>query len=266
MAFEELKQKQSAVWGTGPYQNITDTLTDIHELVIERLGPEPGTTLLDLACGTGAVAERAAERGADVTGVDLAPALIETAKERAQERRLDIDYRVGDCENLDLEDASFDLVASTCGVMFAPDHDATARELARVVKQGGRIGLANWTPVEMGLPALFNIMKPFQPTPPPGIGYPFNWGDTQHVEGLLGDAFELDYETHVSPVRFGSGEEYWELFASSYGPTRTLAESLDDERREDLHRSWVDFMESNFRRDGEVVHDREWLLVLGMRR
>jgi SAM-dependent methyltransferase len=266
VAFDELKQRQSVVWGTGPYQNITDTITDIHEVVVDRLQPESGQKLLDLACGTGAVAERAAERGADVTGVDLAPALIETAKERARERGLDIDYRVGDCEQLDLEDATFDLVASTCGVMFAPDHDATARELARVVRPDGRIALANWMPVELGLPALFNIMKPFQPTPPPGIGYPFDWGDRQHVEELLGDAFELDFENHVSPVRFPSGEGYWELFSSSYGPTRTLAENLDDDRREELHRSWVDFMEANFRRDGEVVHEREWLLVLGTRR
>ena len=86
MAFEELKAKQSMMWGTGPYQNVTDTITDIHERVVDRLAPTEGVSWLDLACGTGAVAERAAEAGADVTGVDLAPALIETAKERASER------------------------------------------------------------------------------------------------------------------------------------------------------------------------------------
>jgi len=168
MAFEELKQRQSVVWGTGPYQNVTDTITDIHERVIKRLEPGPGVKWLDLACGTGAVAELAADAGAEVTGVDLAPGLIETAKERAQERGLDIDYQVGDCENLELEDGSFDVISSTCGVMFAPDHQATANELARVVKPGGRIGLANWTPAEKGLAALFRIMKPFQPPPPEG--------------------------------------------------------------------------------------------------
>jgi 2-polyprenyl-3-methyl-5-hydroxy-6-metoxy-1,4-benzoquinol methylase len=98
VAFEELKQKQSVVWGTGPYQNITETVTDIHEKVIERLDPRPGVKWLDLATGTGAVAELAAKRGAEVTGVDLAPALIETAQERAGEQGLDIDYRVGDCD------------------------------------------------------------------------------------------------------------------------------------------------------------------------
>src|SRR6187200_638295 len=102
MAYEELKQRQSAMWGNGPYQRITETLGDIHELVIERLDPRPGDRWLDLACGTGAISERAAAAGANVTGVDLAPALIETAKERAREADLEIDYRVGDAENLDL--------------------------------------------------------------------------------------------------------------------------------------------------------------------
>jgi SAM-dependent methyltransferase len=266
MAFEELKQKQSVVWGTGPYQNITETITDIHERVVDRLAPESGTKWLDLATGTGAVAERAAEAGADVTGIDLAPALIETAKERARERGLDIDYRVGDSESLDLEDGSFDVVSSTCGVMFSPDHEASARELARVVKPGGRIGLANWTPVENGLAALFRIMKPFQPTPPTGIGYPFDWGDEQHVKDLLGDSFELEIERHVSPLRLPSGEAYWQLFSTSYGPTKTLADSLDDGRREELHRSWVDFADTELASNGGIEHKREWVLVYGTRR
>jgi SAM-dependent methyltransferase len=266
MAFDELKQKQSVVWGTGPYQNITETITDIHERVIDRLDPQPGVKLLDLACGTGAVAELAAERGADVVGVDLAPGLIETAKERAQERGLEIDYRVGDCENLEFEDGSFDAVSSTCGVMFAPDHEATAHELARVVKQGGRIGLVNWTPAENGLAAIFRLMKPFQPPAPPGAGYPFDWGDEQHVRSLLGDAFELEVEQGVSSLRLPSGEDYWQLFSTSYGPTRTLAEGLDEERREELHRSWVEFSDTTLAANGGIEHAREYVLVLGTRR
>jgi len=266
MAFEELKQRQSVVWGTGPYQNITETIPDIHERVIEKLDPQPGVKWLDLACGTGAVAEQAAERGAEVTGVDLAPGLIETAKERAQERGLDIDYQVGDCENLSFDDGMFDVVSSTCGVMFAPDHQATANELARVVKPGGRIGLANWTPAEKGLAAIFRIMKPFQPTPPEGVGFPFAWGDEQHVKDLLGDSFDLEITRDVSPLRLPNGEAYWELFSSSYGPTRTLSESLDDERREELHRSWVDFVDGELADNGEIEHAREWVLVYGTRR
>jgi ubiquinone/menaquinone biosynthesis C-methylase UbiE len=265
MAFEELKSKQSVMWGKGPYQNVTETITDIHDLIVDRLGAASGIRWLDLACGTGAVAELAAERGADVTGIDLAPALIETAKQRAQERNLEIEYLVGDCENLDVEDGSFDAVSSTCGVMFAPDHEATASELARVVKPGGRIGLANWTP-EGGLAKMFGMMKPFQPPPPEGAGVPFQWGSEEHVQELLGDAFDLELERHVSHLRVGSGEDYWQLFSSSYGPTKTLADSLEDDRREEFHQTWVDFFESNYRSNGEIDHDREWLLVLGTRR
>ena len=110
MAFEELKAKQSVIWGTGPYQNVTETITDHPRAVLDRLAPAAGVRWLDLACGTGAVAERAAEAAAQTSpGVDLAPALIETAKDRARERGLDIDYRVGDCENLEFEDGAFDV-------------------------------------------------------------------------------------------------------------------------------------------------------------
>ena len=262
MAYEELKQRQSVMWGSGPYQRITETLTDIHDLVIERLAPESGDRWLDLACGTGAISERAAGAGANVTGIDLAPVLIETAKERADELRLEIDYRVGDAENLDLPDAGFDKVSSTVGIMFAPDHQAAAGELARVTAPGGRIALANWTPAG-GLGRLFKVMAPYQPAPPPSS--PFDWGDESKVRDLLSDSFELEIEERVSPMRIASGEDYWELFSTSYGPTKTLADSLGD-RREDLHRDWVEFFETNYKSNGEIVHTREYLLVQGTRR
>jgi ubiquinone/menaquinone biosynthesis C-methylase UbiE len=262
MAYEELKQRQSVMWGTGPYQRITEPISAIHELVVERLDPRPDQRWLDLACGTGAVAERAAARGAAVTGIDLAPALLETARERAAELDLAIDYRVGDCERLEVPDGSFDVVSSTCGIMFSPDHEATARELARVVRPGGRIGLVNWTPTG-GVARMFKMMAPFQPAPPPSS--PFDWGDEKRVRELLGEAFDLELEERVSTLRMPSGEAYWELFSTSYGPTKTLADSLG-ERREELHRAWVDFFESNYGADGEIAHTREYLLVLGTRR
>jgi SAM-dependent methyltransferase len=262
MAYQELKQRQSVMWGTGPYQRVTETITDIHEHVVQRLAPGPGVRWLDLACGTGAVAERAAARGATVTGIDLAPALIDTALERAADRGLAIDYRVGDCEQLELADASFDAVSSTCGVMFAPDHEATARELARVTRPGGRLALANWTPTG-GLARMFKVMAPFMPAPPPSS--PFDWGDEDRVRELLGDSFELELEEHVSTLHLPSGEVYWELFSTSYGPTKVLADSLGD-RREELQRAWVEFFETEYRRNGEIQHTREYLLVLGERR
>lgn len=263
MAFEELKQRQSVMWGNGPYQRITDTLADIHELVVSRLEPQPGERWLDLACGTGAVAERAARAGADVVGLDLAPVLIETARERAAEQGLEIDYRVGDCEDLaGIADGSFDIVSSTCGIMFAPDHEATAGELARVVRPGGRIALVNWTP-EGGLGRMFRMMAPFQPAPPPSS--PFDWGREGRLRELLGDAFDLEIEERESTLETADGEEYWQLFATSYGPTKTLAESLEPERREELHRAWVDFFEREYRDGDRIVHTREYLLVHGTR-
>lgn len=264
MPFEDLKQRHATVWSSGPYQGVTETITDIHDVVLDRLAPEPGQRFLDLATGTGAVAELAAQVGADVVGIDIAPGLIEQAKQRAEERGLEIDYRVGDVEALDLEDASFGRIASTCGVMFAPDHEAVARELGRVAEPGGRVALACWTP-DSGLARLFGVMRPFQPPPPEGVGSPFAWGDEQHVRGLLGGDFDLEFETHDSVLEMDSGEAVWELFVRDYGPTKTLYASLDDERREELHRNFVELHEES-RENGGLRFSRTWLLTLGTRR
>ena len=203
MAYEELKQRQSVMWGNGPYQRVTETLTDIHERGGRRAATPAGCALAGLACGTGAVAERAAAAGATVVGIDLAPALIETARERAAGRGLQVDYRVGDCEQLDLaDDKLFDAVSSTCGVMFSPDHEASARELARVTRPGGQIALANWTPTG-GLARMFGVMAPFMPAPPPSN--PFDWGDEAHVRELLGEWFELEFAEHVSTLHAAVG-------------------------------------------------------------
>ena len=170
----------------------------------------------------------------------------------ALDRPLDYDARVGDCERLDLPDAGFDTVSSICGVMFAPDHAATARELARVTHPGGSLALANWTPAG-GVARMFAMMAPFQPAPPPRSR--FDWGDEQRVRALLGEWFELELETHISTLRVPSGEDYWELFSTNFGPTKTLADSLGA-RRDELHRAWVEFFESNYRDGREIAHTR----------
>lgn len=264
VAFAELKQRQSVMWGNGPYERITNTIRDIHELVVERADPKPGERVLDAATGTGAVAILAARCGAEVVGMDLAPVLIDTAQNRAAQEGVAVLCEVGDAEAMPYEDSSFDVVLSTCGVMFAPDHAAVAHELARVTKPGGRLVLACWTP-EGGLGQMFGMMRPFLPPPPEGAGSPFDWGKEDHVRELLGESFELEFEEHDSILRTADGEEYWELFSTSYGPTKSAAEALDYERREEFHQTWVDFFEQ--RREGdEVVHHREWLLTFGSRR
>jgi SAM-dependent methyltransferase len=252
------------IWSAGPYQPVTETIADIHEVATDRLDPGPGTRWLDLACGTGAVAELAAARGARVTGIDLAPALIHTAKERATRLGLDIEYLTGDCQGLDVADASYDAVSSKCGIMFAPDHAASARELVRVTAPGGRIALVNWTPDPDGVMAMFRVMGRFQAAPPPAN--PFDWGDEGHVRALLGDAFDLTFEVGTSPLHLASAEDYWDLFATNYGPTRTLVDSLGA-RGDELRRAWVDrFGEPAYRGNGGLIHEREYLLVLGTRR
>ena len=263
--FEQLKAKQSVMWGNGPYERITDLLTESQGDLVAALQPHAGEKWLDVATGTGAVARMAARGGADVTGLDLAPDLIETARRQTEAEGISIQFDVGDAEALPYEDGSFDVVVSTFGVMFAPDHAAVARELARVTRPGGRLGLASWTE-DSGIGDIFRVMKPFQAAPPPeGVGNPFAWGDEDHVRELLGNDFDLELEVLDTEHRASSGEEVWETFSTSYGPTKTLAESLDEERREELHRSWVDLYERS-RVGDEIVHHRHYLRVLGTRR
>ena len=263
--FEELKAKQSVMWGNGPYEKITDLLTESQHDLVAALQPQAEEKWLDVATGTGAVARMAARAGADATGLDLAPDLIETARRQTEAEGLSVRFDVGDAEALPYEDASFDVVVSTFGVMFAPDHAAVAQELARVTRPGGRLGLASWTE-DSGIGDIFRVMRPFQAAPPPqGVGNPFAWGDEGLVRELLGDDFELELEVLDTEHRPSSGEEAWEIFSTSYGPTKTLAESLDDERREELHRSWVDLYEQS-RVGDEIVHHRNYLRVLGIRR
>src|SRR5262249_53012321 len=157
-----------------------------------RLAPQPREKWLDVGCGPGGVAMRAARAGATVTGLDLSPVMVETARRRAAEAGLEIAYDVGDAESLPYEDASFDVVSSSVGIFLAPDHAAVARELARVVRPGGRLGFTAWRPgsrVEKGV----QLSSRFQPPPPEGAGYPFDWGTEEHVTELLGGAFELEF-------------------------------------------------------------------------
>jgi SAM-dependent methyltransferase len=265
MAFEELKQRQGVVWGSGPFEVVAETIADVHTAVVDAIGDARGKRWLDVACGTGGVTELAAAAGADVTGIDLAPALIATAKERATAKGLDIDYRVGDAENLEVDDAGFDVVTSTFGVMFAPDQPRAAAELARVTGPGGKLALSTWVP-DGGIGEMFTMIAPYQPPLPEGAGAPLDWGRSEHVEELLGEAFELSFETRTSTDSSESGESMWQFYIDNFGPTKTLAASLDDDRREELHRAWVDFFETNYRSDGAIVYPRKWLLVTGTRR
>jgi SAM-dependent methyltransferase len=264
MAFEELKQRQSVVWGSAPVERVAVEIAEIHGALVAELAPQAGETWLDVGTGTGGVAVRAARAGADVTGSDLAPVLIETAKRLAAEEGLDIEYEVGDAEQLPYGDGSFDIVSSSFGAIFAPDHGAVARELARVTRAGGRISLTAWEP-EGGIGDFFRLMARFQPPPPEGAGNPLDWGRKEHASDLLEGDFELRFVRGSLPQTGESGEEVWQLFVTSFGPVKTLYESLDEERREELHKAYVDYYESH-RTNGRVEVPREYLMILGTRR
>ncbi|MBA3841878.1 MAG: class I SAM-dependent methyltransferase [Actinobacteria bacterium] len=263
MAHEELKRRQSVMWGAGSFDEVAEFLGDVHEAVAEALLPADGERWLDLACGTGRIAELAARAGATVVGIDLAPALIETAQARARERGLEIDYRVGDAERLDgVEDAAFDSVSSSFGIMFAPDQVAAAGQLARVTRSGGRIALANWAP-DGSIGTFFRTMGPFQPAPPPSN--PLLWGDEEHVRGLLGETFELSFERRTSPLEWESGAAMWDFMSTKFGPLVTLARSLDAARAAEL-RGAVTGLGEQMRMGDKVVDVRDYLLITGTRR
>jgi SAM-dependent methyltransferase len=263
MAFEELKQRQSVVWGSAPFEKVADEIANIHDHLVSELAPQPGEKWLDVGTGTGGVAVRAARAGANVTGSDLAPALIETAKRLSEEQGLQIRYEVGDAEQLPYGDESFDVVSSSFGAIFAPDHAAVARELARVCRPGGRIGLTAWDP-EGGV-GDFRLQGTFQPPPPPGAGNPLEWGREEHARELLEDDFDLRFVRGMDPQIGESGEQLWQLFLSSFGPLKTLYGSLDKTRREELHRAYLDYYASHTE-NGRVQAPREYVIVLGTRR
>ena len=263
-AFEELKQRQAATWGAAPFENVEATIADMHDELVSRLAPQPGERLLDLGCGTGAVATRAARAGASVTGLDLSPALVETARRRAAAEGLDVEYVVGDCEDLPFADASFDCVCSSVGFIFAPDHARAAGELARACRPDGRIALTSWRP-ESGVGSFFRLVSAYQPSPPEGAGNPLDWGREEYVEDLLGPSFELELVEGTSVLTGASGQELWELLRDNFGPLKALHGSLPPERAEHLAGAVADFYEAD-RVDGEIRHERRYLLILGTRR
>jgi SAM-dependent methyltransferase len=265
MAFEELKAKHSVVWGAGPYQRVSDGLVEAHEHLISVNEPESGERWLDVATGTGNVALRAAAGGAKVTAQDLAPELIAAATERASSAGLEIDFRTGDCEDMPFADGEFDTVTSAFGHMFSPDHVASANELARVCRPGGRIALLTWSPTG-GVAEMFKILSKYQQAAPPaGAGSPFNWGDTDHVDDVLGDYFNLGYARGISVHREASAEALWRVFREDYGPTKVLADSLDDETRAQLAQECIEFFDTFRTPTGEVEAEREYLLTVGTR-
>lgn len=260
-------EKPASVWnsGGGRYNAISRGIADSIEHCVLRLDPKPGETILDLATGTGWTSRVVARRGARVTGIDLGADLIAFAADEAMSEGLDIDYEVGDAEDLPFADGAFDAVISTCGVMFASRPEAAAAELARVCRRGGRIALTTWLS-DSTVFEMFTVMKRYMPPPPvPAPPSPFAWGRTERITELLGRDFDLAFEKGVSYYREPNGEAAWDTFSQGYGPTKALAGALDAEDRAALRRDFIAFSEG-FPTALGICVPREYWVTIGIRR
>ncbi len=174
-------------WADGDYPAMAQRLIPAAERVVERAGIVIGDRVLDVACGTGNAALLASALGAKVNGIDIEPALLTIAGQRARAEGLNIHWHRGDAEHLDVEDGEFTAVVSVFGVMYAADHEAAAAELARACAPGGRVVLAAWMPGSF-MPAMGGVLAPYLPPPPVSSGPPSRWGDEQALAELLGGA------------------------------------------------------------------------------
>jgi SAM-dependent methyltransferase len=251
----------SEIWSVGSYERIAARFAPVHDELVDRLAVSPEDRVLDLATGTGEVAFRAARAGATVTAIDLAEPMIEKARRRAEDEGLTVAFDVGDVEYLPYDDRSFDVLASAFGLVFAPDHANVASELARVSRHGGRLGFSAWKPN----PKLGELYRRF--TDEPIVGREaYEWGREDHVEDMLGQDFELDFDDGTLWLEASSGEEIWRLFSESAPPVIALIDRLDAERAEEFHEAFVELYESYRTPDGEVRAPRRYLLVLGRRK
>jgi SAM-dependent methyltransferase len=264
--YRGLRDKQHKVWSSGDYNKIAHITVPVSEHLVDHVGIAPGERVLDVATGTGHVALAAARRGAIASGIDYVPELLEIARRRAAAEELQVDFETADAESLPYADGSFDAVLSAIGVMFAADHARAARELVRVARPGGRIGLASWTPEGFVGGMLAAVGR--HVAPPAGAQPATRWGVESIVAGLLGDEV-VDVRSVTASVRqrFASAEQYADLFLTYYGPTFMAASRLDEEGRAALRADLVALADSFDRDAGDgVVADWEYRIVTATRR
>ena len=251
--FTALKTRQQASWASGDYAVIGTTLQIVGEQLAEACDLRWDERVLDVAAGNGNATLAAARRGCDVTSTDYVETLLNRGAERADAERFNVKFEVADVEALPYKDASFDAVVSTFGVMFAPDHQKSAREMARVVRSGGRIGLANWTPASL-VGQMFKAIGRQVP-PPMGVQPPGLWGTEAHVRSLFDG---LPANVMVTPrtfnFRYRSAAHFLDVFRTYYGPVHKAFLSLDEAGRTALQRDMTVLMESlNQATDGTLL-------------
>jgi SAM-dependent methyltransferase len=240
---EAIKQRQQATWASGDYAVIGITLQIVGESLAEAADLRAGERVLDVAAGNGNATLAAARRFATVTSTDYVPHLLDKAATRARADGLAVEFRVADAESLPFADGSFDVALSTFGAMFAPDHNRTAEELLRVVRPGGRIALAAWTP-EGFIGELFRLVGAHVP-PPAGVRSPVRWGDEAYLVELFGsDAADIHCTRRTFNFRYHSAAHWIEVFRTYYGPTHKAFAALDSEGQTRLHNDLVKLLES----------------------
>ncbi|HVG05886.1 MAG TPA: class I SAM-dependent methyltransferase [Burkholderiaceae bacterium] len=260
--FAAIKQRQQSTWSSGDYAVVGTTLQIIGESLAEAADIKAGERVLDVAAGNGNVTLAAARRFANVTSTDYVPALLDKGRERARAEGLNVRFLEADVENLPFEDGSFDVVVSTLGSMFAPDHVRTASEMLRVLRTGGRIGLASWTPQGF-IGRLFKIIGAHVP-PPAGVKSPALWGTEAHIQELFGDqAQEIRCERQHFNFRYLSTAHFMQIFRDYYGPTHKAFGALDDAGKQALERDIVAVLEElNVAGAASLVIPSEYLEVV----
>lgn len=264
-----LKAKHRALWALGDYPAVArDVIPDLGAVLIDACRVKPGDKVLDIAAGPGNAAIPAALAGAEVVACDLTPELLEAGQRQAAHRSAVLDWRQADAEALPFADGEFDTVLSCVGIMFAPNHQASAGEMTRVCRPGGTIGLINWTP-EGFVGQMLAAMKPYVPPPPPGAQSPLLWGREDHVRALLGhQATDITISRQTVTVDcFASPAAFREYFKANYGPTaaayRGIAE--DPDRVAALDRDLDELAERHDRGTGPTIMDWEYLLLIARR-
>src|SRR4051812_28430128 len=226
---DSIKGRQQAMWASGDFAVIGTTLQLVGELLCEAVDIRSNERVLDVAAGNGNATLAAARRFATVTSTDYVPALLDGGRRRAAADGLEVTFEVADAEALPYGDASFDVVLSSFGVMFAPDHEQTAREMLRVCRPGGRIGLACWTPQGF-LGQLFKVIAAYVP-PMPGVRSPLLWGTDAHIQELFAGASTIAHRQRYFAFRYRSPQHWVDMFRAYYGPLHKAFAALTPERQ-----------------------------------
>ena len=260
--YAAIKTRQQATWASGDFGRIGVTLQIVGESLCEAADVVGGERVLDVAAGNGNASLAAARRFADVTSTDYVADLLEQGRRRAEAEGLAVAFQVADAERLPFADSSFDVALSTFGVMFAPDQERAAAELLRVVRPGGRIALASWTP-EGFLGALFRAIATFVPSPA-GLRSPMAWGSEPRVLELFGrQSSAIHTVRRTYAFRYRSAEHWVEFFRAYYGPTHKAFASLDEAGRRVLESALLDLLRaSNTHKGGALVVPAEYLEVV----